>query len=715
MGRILKIFGIVVGALLALVIIAGVIFTLTFDPNDYKDRIASAVREATGRDLVIEGDLELSLFPWLAIEVGRTELGNADGFGDTPFATFDSARLSVRVMPLLLRREIVVGTAALESLDVNLEARADGRDNWSDLAEAGATEPSAPEEPAEPGMTATFDVGSIEITDASLTYTDAASGSRYIVSDLDLQTGRVRAGESVPIDGGLSFTVEPDGISGRVDIAFGVTFDTEAATVSLRDLAVEGRVEGATEAPATFGLDAPAIVVQTEAQNANFGRIDLRFMSVELRADVEPFSYEGDPQPAAKIGIAAFSPKTLMSELGLEAPPTADPGALTKLIVDADARVGASAITLTNLKLVIDDTTFTGRLSVPRGESGKYELELAGDSIDVARYMAPADEGAAAEAEAAETVEIPVDLIRAFDARGNVTLASANLGNILFENLELGLNSADGNLRVHPIAADFFDGGYRGDVRIDASDDIPSIAANEVISDVSLGPMAKAVFDVDNITGTINGTFRLGGRGADMAAIRRDLDGSISMELIDGAWEGTDVWYELRRARAAIRGEPAPEPPSSPRTRFSSMKATGTVTDGVMQNDDFFAELPFMQVRGRGSVNFVEATVDYSVTGRFLEKPEFFTDVSEEELKDFTRAVIPLKISGPLADPKIRPDVEGMVRGRAEEEVKKRILDELLDDEEEAAEDAGAEEEKDVEDRLKDEARRALKDLLGGD
>jgi AsmA protein len=201
-----------------------------------------------------------------------------------------------------------------------------------------------------------------------------------------------------------------------------------------------------------------------------------------------------------------------------------------------------------------------------------------------------------------------------------------------------------------------------------------------------------------------------------MNAIRRDLDGNLSIELLDGAWEGTDVWYELRKARALVKGEPAPKAPATPRTRFSSMVASGKVTDGVLRNDDFFAEMPFMQLSGKGTVNFVEATVDYTATGRFLETPEFMTGVSEDELDDFTKAVIPFRITGPLADPKIQPDVEEMLKDRAEEEAKKLIMDKLLGDEEQPpAEGEEPQEEKDIEDQLKDEAKKRLRDLLGGD
>ena len=716
MSRALKILGILVVTAIAVAIFAAIVFVLVFDPNDYKDKISEGVKEATGRELVIEGDLHLSLFPWLAIEMGKTELGNAPGFDDTPFASFESARLSVRVMPLLLERQVMVGTAALDSLRINLQVRKDGTGNWEDLGEAGEAEPEAAE-PQTDGLSATIDITSVAVTDAALTYSDATTGDRFEVTDLTLTSGRIAAGEAVPLDGGFAFKLDPAGLSGRVDMGVVVAFDTDAATIELGNLDVDGSVDGVAEVPATIRFRAPAIRLQTEAQNADVGEIRLQLMSVDLKADVEPFSYAGDPQPAATISIAAFSPRTLMQELAIEAPPTADPDVLDKLIVDAKAKVGANAITLSDLRLVLDDTTFTGRLSVPKSADGTFELDLAGDRIDIARYMAPPSETAAADESSSETVEIPVELIRALNARGNLSIASASLGNILFEKVTLGVNSANGKMRIHPIAADFFDGGYRGDINIDASGKVPSIAVDENIANVSLRPMVKAMYDVDNVTGTVNGNFKLGGSGADMDAIRRDLDGSMSVELLDGAWEGTDVWYELRKARALIKGEPAPKAPATPRTQFSSMVASGKVTDGVMQNDDFFAQLPFMQLSGKGSVNFVEATVDYTATGRFLEKPEFITAVSEEELDDFTRAVIPFRITGPLADPDIKPDVEEMLKDRAEKEAKKAIADKLFGDDEKEppAEGEEPQEEKDLEDQLKDEAKKRLRDLLGGD
>jgi AsmA protein len=336
---------------------------------------------------------------------------------------------------------------------------------------------------------------------------------------------------------------------------------------------------------------------------------------------------------------------------------------------------------LTDVELVVDDTTFTGGMSVARTEAGTISIDLAADEIDLDRYMAPAADAGSAGADAVP-VEIPTELIRALNVRGALQVGSADLSGMRFENVDLGLNAADGNLRLHPVSAELFGGGYAGDVRIDAAGNVPSVSVNENISGVSLGALARAMFDQENVTGTINGSFRLGGSGADLAAIQQDLDGSIEMELMDGAWEGTDVWYELRRARALFRQETPPEPTLPARTRFSNVRATGPVTDGVFRNDDLVAELPFMRLTGEGKVDFTAGEVDYGLVARILEKPELSSEMSPEEFDDFTRAEIPLKISGSLTDPSIAPDIEEMltkeVKKKVEEELKERLLDKLL-------------------------------------
>ncbi len=678
MGRIIKYLLYAIGGLLLLVLIAGITFALLFDPNDYREDIAERVEDATGRELVIEGDLGLSLFPWLAVEIGTSRLGNAAGFGDEAFASFDRVRLSVRLLPLLLRREIVVGAVEIEALTVNLEVNSKGVNNWQDLAEQGDVEDEG--ESATTASTRTLDIAGIEINDAVFNYIDRQLNEQYRLSNLKVTTGSVSAGEPIDIRGGFSFEAQPADVSGTVEIASVLAFENNAATISLNDFAISGSVIGLGEAPTNFSLSAPDIVLQTEDETADIGSIEASVLGIDLKADVEVFSYAGSPSPQASISIDAFSPRSLMQTLNIEAPETADPGALGRLIVDAKVAVAESRVTLSELVLVLDETTFRGELVVPRDVDGVFRLDLAADSIDLNRYMAPAGDAATAGASAADApVEIPADLIRAVNARGNLTIEQATMGAMQFHNVVVALNAANDSLRIHPVSAEFFDGKYNGDIRINAAGSVPVLSVNEQISNVSLASLGRAMFEVDKLTGTINGSFQLSGRGNDMAQIQRTLRGDMSFTLQDGTWEGIDVWYQLRRARAIFRQETPPEPVLPARTRFSEVRATGKVTDGVLRNDDFFAELPFMQLNGHGSVNMPAASVDYSLSARVFDRPEFMQDVTPEELEDLTRAAIPLRITGPLASPKVGIDLEELLEDRIREELEDKLKDKLED------------------------------------
>jgi len=81
MGKLLKISAWLAGLLVLLVVAAVVILPMVIDPNDYKAQIVDKVQQETGRTLSIDGDLKLSVFPWLGMEINGLGLSNAEGFG----------------------------------------------------------------------------------------------------------------------------------------------------------------------------------------------------------------------------------------------------------------------------------------------------------------------------------------------------------------------------------------------------------------------------------------------------------------------------------------------------------------------------------------------------------------------------------------------------------------------------------------------------------
>lgn len=679
MGRLLKILLLVIAGIVGIIVIAAVSLTLFFDPNDFRDRISAGVKERTGRDLEISGDISLSVFPWLAVEIGRTELGNAEGFGSEDFLSFEEASLSVRIMPLIVRQQIEVGTASLDGLTVNLEVAGNGATNWDDLAEDSEAPTGDPDDAG--SGPAGFDVASISVTNANVSYSDAAAGSAYSISNLSFETGRIATNTPIDMRAEFDFDSTPGELGGHLAIRGTTTMSDGAKQISTEGVNVSGTLRGIVAGETEFNFDSRAMQIDTEAQSINAGEMDLTVLGISMAANVEPFSYAGTPQPVADIRVANFSLKELMQTLDIEPPLTADPNALDSVSFSAKARVGTNDITLGSMSLELDESMMTGEMSLPMTTNGSLGFDLEVDSITLDGYMAPADESVSSASDEASDVEIPADLIRTLNVNGSFRIKQAFLTGMEFTNMELGVNGADGRVRLHPLTAQFYDGSYAGDVRIDASEDVPSVSANEKLIDVNLGSMMKAMYDVENISGTINGQFVLQGTGQTLSAIQRDLDGSMAIELADGAWEGTDVWHQLRSARAMFRQEPVPEPTLPARTEFTTVNATGVVADGVFTNNDFVAELPFLQLSGAGIVDLGTSEVNYAMEVRVFDRPEFMSGATAEELADFTETVVPLKITGTLDSLSVKPDIEGIFRAQVEEAIEEKaseLLNRLL-------------------------------------
>ena len=103
----------------------GAVAVLAIDPNRHKGWIASRFEAATGRPLSIDGDVAVSLYPWLGLEVNGVGVGNAKGFGDAPLLYVEHARLRVKLLPLLHGR-YEVDVVNVRNAVVHLERDAHG-------------------------------------------------------------------------------------------------------------------------------------------------------------------------------------------------------------------------------------------------------------------------------------------------------------------------------------------------------------------------------------------------------------------------------------------------------------------------------------------------------------------------------------------------------------------------------------------------------------
>ena len=179
------------GGLVAIAVAGAAVFALTFDPNRYKADIERLAKEKTGRTLGIKGDIKMAFWPSLGADIAGVSL--TEKGSEQQFVSLDSAHASVKLMPLL-RGEYIVDSVKLSGVKARIVKGKDGRYNFSDLMEGGdqkeAQAKKAPE-PSGGSQPVVFDISSVSVEKASITYIDQLAGQEYAIEDFTLKTGRI--------------------------------------------------------------------------------------------------------------------------------------------------------------------------------------------------------------------------------------------------------------------------------------------------------------------------------------------------------------------------------------------------------------------------------------------------------------------------------------------------------------------------------------------
>ncbi|MCV6636363.1 AsmA family protein [Candidatus Albibeggiatoa sp. nov. NOAA] len=189
--------------LLMLIGLAIVAVTQWVDPNQYKPQITEMVEQNLGRQLTIEGDIQLSFFPWLGLQLGHTILNNPDHFEQQPFAAIQQAQVKVKLLPLL-RQQVQIGQIQLDGVQLLLLQQKDGSNNWQDLAQTSEPEVT-PEEtdehvPQHNAYMENLQIEGLNLKNASIVFFDEKQQTSYALQNTNIQTSAITLDQAIQIE-----------------------------------------------------------------------------------------------------------------------------------------------------------------------------------------------------------------------------------------------------------------------------------------------------------------------------------------------------------------------------------------------------------------------------------------------------------------------------------------------------------------------------------
>ncbi len=296
-----------VAGIVLLVVAALGYLAFTFDPNTYKPQIIQAVQDSKQRTLKLDGDIKLTFFPNIGVSVGQVSLSEFKS--EQEFASIESARVSLALLPLL-SKQVVVDNVAVSGVKARVIKYKNGKTNLDDLlnaetAPAQTTQPVQSAQPAQPATPVKFDIASVQIEKIELSYRDEVSGAQYAVNDLSLKTGHIANGvpSKVEIAAHIQANQPKLDITAQINTTF--TFDLEKNKFQVQGLDVQakGVALDITELMVKVSGDASAQPTAKEFSLNNFmltasglkgkDRFEAKLVAPELSLSQENFSADG--------------------------------------------------------------------------------------------------------------------------------------------------------------------------------------------------------------------------------------------------------------------------------------------------------------------------------------------------------------------------------------------------------------------------------------
>ena len=662
----------IVGLFIALIIA----LPFLIDPNDFKNEIAARVQQHTGRVLTIDGDIQLSVFPWLGLQLGKTQLSNAPGFGQQPMLQLENIKLGVKLLPLL-RQELQTDETTLNGLQVNLQRHTNGKTNWDDLVttDKPTTTQITPAKPKAETATplAAFAIGGLQLKNASITWDDKQRKQRWQISNLDLSSDAIQWDKAFSIKLSMSAMAKHLKARSEIKLASDISlFKNKRVRLDNLKLAQQLWHPQLPKSPLDLKANFTQVNFDAEKQTLKLEDIQLQNDVFIIKANASVNNLLTVPQYQVDIDIPAFNPRQLAKTHNIVLPNDLPNSAFTTLQTKLTLKGNANSVTINKITLQLDNSHLTGNVSLPSFSPVKYRYKLALDTFDVDAYQPTSSKNkiaASPAAGAAAATQLPMALLRSLDIKGQLTLGHLRASNLTIKNIATQLNARKGQIRLHPLRAQLYAGSYSGDLQLNAQGTQPQLSTNENLQGIALGPLLKDFMGDDKLHGTTTLQAKLTTRGSDLTEMRKQLNGRITTDMKDGYLKGVDIDYAERKLRAKIKRQPAPTKPTKPQTGFSKLVANFNIKNGIAQTRTLTAQLPHARMQGSGDIDLVREQLNMTLNFKFSSKVQGQTGKAYDEMD---RVALPVHLRGPFTQLEYDIDFDAALKSLLKQKLDKK-------------------------------------------
>jgi AsmA protein len=113
-----------------------------------------------------------------------------------------------------------------------------------------------------------------------------------------------------------------------------------------------------------------------------------------------------------------------------------------------------------------------------------------------------------------------------------------------------------------------------------------------------------------------------------------------------------------------------PQDSGAQQTDFTTMSASGKISNGVLRSDDLNAASPLLRLTGAGQVDLANNSLDYTAKPTLVNTA---TGQGGKQLANLQGIVIPVRVYGPFAAPKYQLDVAEALKQDAVQKLTQKL------------------------------------------
>ena len=643
MNIFLKSFAIIMLIIVLLIVVA----TQLISTEDIVNQVSTNVEQSTGRVLTVNGEQSLSVFPSLTLALNDVNFSNVAGGSKPNMASINELLIHIPWFSVF-SGELAIEKFVINDPNILLEKSVDGSVNWQFSTMANTNHDTEKDTKTSPTndkpvtLPDGFDIslGQVEINGGKLTFIDHQSKETKIIDQLDLVITMPSLRQALNLSGSVRYM---------------------AQTLELESI-----------------ITSPAKAIN----NQPFA-VELNLTSALVKLNYQGEVVQQGEELNGKLSLSGDSVKALLNWQNIAL--VAKDEAFNKFSLSTNMGFANNKLTLNKLKVSLDELEFNGSTAITLSEPLNISSTIDLGILDLNPYLpepssevetTPTDDQVS-QPIVWDNTELDLSVLRSINA--NISIKSSQL---LVRDIKLGKNELA--LMLNKGVADVqlksfqgYEGNGSGAIKLNANKKPYQITTKFDLANINAEPLLTDAVGFDKLIGKGQLAWDLSTQGISQREFIKQLNGHLDISFIDGAVKGVNLAAIAKSASNIMQGNLSAvsldsDFSNADKTDFAALTGKFTLTNGVATTDNLSLNNPFIRISGTGDINLPETKVNLQIKSKVVAS----TQGQAAEATD-SGIVIPIKITGPFHDIKIRPDVSSGAKDKVKDKIKDKVKDKL--------------------------------------